>query len=94
MSHFGTKPYVVACSACQCKQSFAHFSTIPINIIPQPLLEIYGSHQHLTPSQMACASSATRLNGHELDFPNGNQARVIFPPFRYPTRLRISRKAT
>jgi hypothetical protein len=91
---------VVALSSCQCKQSFIWFAHFPIVLAlfrirtwqqqPCSAFTVLTSRCSLPPSQTACASSATCLNGHELDFPNY----AFLFPLCCATRLHISRKAT
>jgi hypothetical protein len=92
MWHLGTKRMSSSPTRhVSVKQSFAHFSIISI---PQLCMKSTDPTTcFLTPSQMACASNATVLNEHELDFSQW-QPSPPFLPFRYATRLRVSRKAT
>jgi hypothetical protein len=75
----GTRLLVVL-SSCQCKQPFVRpLLCAPLFSLSSGLgnnnnlaryLRNFASHCSLPPSPTACASSATCLNGHELDFPN------------------------
>jgi hypothetical protein len=73
----------------QCKQSFFRSPTSPLFSLSSGLGNNNNLARHLRtsllssslpPSQTACASGATHLNGHELDFPNSHYQIPLLSP--------------